>query len=184
MLLGSVFVALGFLAWRMWASTRDESSGVLLTGVHHMGKDFNIASFYIDGYSGGNVGRGGGGASDVCCVELPRKWRPGMTVDVRWQAVLWQSGPEEDSDPISYQLFRARVPVEHYATPEHLYVHFFSGGKVRVVSSEFYPESINHPVPRSPNSSEQATQGASVQKLFDESELAVTDNRDERRGWK
>ncbi|WP_092400080.1 DUF3304 domain-containing protein [Collimonas sp. OK412] len=61
---------------------------VSLTGVQHIGPDFNISDFYVNGISGSNVGRGGGGGI-VCCVALPKKWRPDFTVEVRWAVGDW-----------------------------------------------------------------------------------------------
>jgi hypothetical protein len=71
-------LAVGWLYQSMHESSRSDSfTGVGLTGVQHIGPNFNISEFYVDGYYGSNVGREGGGGRHVCCVSLPKKWRPG-----------------------------------------------------------------------------------------------------------
>jgi hypothetical protein len=64
-------------------------TAVGLTGFHHLGPNFNISEFYVDGHDGANVGREGGGGGEVCCVVLPKKWRPGLVVELRWAVADW-----------------------------------------------------------------------------------------------
>ena len=47
------------------AAQGDQFTPVGITGVQHIGRNFNVAEFYVDGYYGSNVGRGGGGGSSV-----------------------------------------------------------------------------------------------------------------------
>ena len=150
-----------------------------LTGVQHMGKNFHVSEFYVDGYSGGNVGREGGGGSDYCCVTLPEKWRPGMVAELRWAVADWSKENKEETAvgnyrSITWKCFKAIVPVEKYdGEPEQLYVHFFAGGLARMVSSGPAPESTAHPIRRNdPHASETATIGTPVPSLFTEVELA------------
>lgn len=150
-----------------------------ITGVHHMGENFNISEFYVDGYSGGNVGKGGGGGSDFCCVMLPEKWRPGLVAELRWSVSDWS---KENGDEIkvgnyrsvTWTNFKAYVPVEKYAgEPEQLYVHFFAGGRARIVSSFPGPGSLKHPVQRGDaHASTVATLGTQVPSVFTKAELA------------
>jgi len=50
----------------------DDLVAVDLGGTHHIGPDFNISSFYVNGANGFNVGREGGGGSSVCCSCFSR----------------------------------------------------------------------------------------------------------------
>lgn len=152
---------------------------VAITGVHHLGSAYNISDFYVDGYFGGNVGREGGGGRSACCVELPEKWREGLTVEVRWAINDWSQENNAEIDAGNYRslksggVYRARVPVEKYNEPEHLWVHFFPKGYARVVSSKFGPEGTAHPINgNDPVAHERATAGTMVDQLFTDEELA------------
>lgn len=162
-------------------------AGVSMTGVHHMGDKFNVAQFYVNGYDGSNVGREGGGGSDVCCVLLPRKWRPGLTVEVRWSVNDWsrenRAQIEADDDSSVGGLgYIAQVPVERYEAAEHVWVHFFSGGKVRVVSSMTGSGGPKHPIQDDDQHAiDSATAGRQVDALFSRAELVEMDRKDEER---
>lgn len=173
------------------ATIRAESfAAVSLTGVHHMGDKFNIAQFYVDGYDGSNVGREGGGGSDVCCVLLPKQWRPGLVVEVRWSVGDWTNENRAEIEAGNYRSvdgagadYIATVPVERYELAEHLWVHFFTGGKVRVVSSMPGSGGPKHPIQDDdPHAIDTATAGRPVNALFTAEELANMERKDlERR---
>lgn len=160
------------------AAKADQFTGVGLTGVQHIGPDFNISDFYVDGYAGSNVGRGGGGGRHVCCVSLPNQWRQGLAVEVRWAVGNWSKEKRQEIaagnyKSITFERYKAIVPVEKYDTPGQLYVHFFPGGKVRVVSSNPGSESPVHPVRRNdPRAVDSATAGMPIKALFTQEELA------------
>jgi len=174
----------------------DQFTGVGLTGVQHIGPDFNISDFYVDGYPGSNVGRGGGGGRDVCCVNLPNKWRAGLSVDVRWAVGDWSKENLSEIAAGNYKsitsagAYKAIVPVEKYDTPEQLYVHFFPGGKVRVVSSFLGYGNPAHPILRNdPRAADSATAGIPIKELFTKEELDESDRKyeeDKRKhgGWR
>ena len=157
-------------------SHKTEFASVLLTGTHHMGENFNIADFYVDGYSGFNVGRGGGGGRNVCCVNLPQKWYPGLAIDLRWTVGDWTKENraeigQQDYRSLQFQSYRGRIPVERYHNAEHLYVHFFPGGKARVISSSPGVGNEAHPIDYHPREAEKATAGLLVDSLFSQAEL-------------
>jgi len=184
-------VAVGVLIWYIQsrrATIRAESfQAVSITGVHHMGDKFNVAEFYIDGYDGSNVGREGGGGSDVCCVMLPRKWRPGLSVEVRWSVNDWTNENQAEIEAGNYSSldglgFIAQVPVEKYEVAEHVWVHFYPGGKARVVSSMAGSGGPKHPIQdNDPHAADSATPGRRVMALFSPAELAEIDRKDEER---
>jgi len=146
---------------------------VSVVGMQHMGPDFNVSDFYVDGAAGGNIGRGGGGGS-MCCANLPRKWRPGMSVVVRWSVGDWSHENRAEIEAGNYKsvrsggAYKATVPVEKYDKPGRLYTHFFPGGKVRVLVGAGSPERA---IPDAPHDDPTATVGVRMEALFSKEEL-------------
>lgn len=171
------------LVWVVGAAklTSAESSNFIsvdITGVQHMGKNFNIPEFYVDGAWASNVGREGGGGRSVCCVMLPRTWREGIMVEVRWAVTDWSKVDLSAMDKGNYSsliregTYKALVPLEKFTIPGNLYVHFFPGAKVRVLSSSLYPEDRAHPVQSGDQSADDnATPGQKISELFTSDEL-------------
>jgi hypothetical protein len=167
------------LVYRSVRSELHENSviGVGLTGFQHIGPNFNIAGFYVDGYYGGTVGREGGGGGEVCCVVLPRKWRPGLVTEVRWAVADWSNENRAEIDAGNYrsvtdQRYKAIVPVEKYLKAENFFVHFYPGGKVRVVSGLTGLGTPERPVMyNDPRAVESATSGYPISAIFSKVEL-------------
>jgi hypothetical protein len=184
-------LALAF-SW-LYSSIRERSrqnsfAGVALTGVQHIGPDYNIWDFYVDGYNGSNVGREGGGGSSVCCVMLPKKWRPDLTVELRWAVGDWSKEIPVETNAGNYKsitsegVYKARVPVEKYEIPAQVYVHFYAGGKARVVSSGVGSGNSKHPIlDDDPHAADSATKGIPMAAMFTADELAAMDRRAEER---
>lgn len=182
----------GLVAWWIFSAIgdgakRDNYVAVNLNGMQHIGPDFNIAEFYLNGTNGFNVGREGGGGGDVCCVLLPRQWRPGLSVDLRWSVGNWTKVNPTDLDRKhripTFEDFRASVPLEQYKTPDSVRVHFFVGGKARVVvmgspgldelNQAFFPD--DSPLANT------ATVGLRVDGLFTKEESDAIDRREQKR---
>ena len=119
------------------AAGKDEGIGTGITGIDHLADHLSVQNFWVDGYNAAQAGKGG---RTVCCATLPRKWRPGLKVQVRWEVVNWR-----DSKGACYI---RDVPVEPYEEVGQLWVHFLSDGGVRVVSSIDGPRSPSYPGPR------------------------------------
>ena len=154
---------------------RDEEDLVpaSIVGVQHLGPDYNIGEFYVNGYYGSNVGREGGGGGFVCCVMLPSKWRPGLVAEVKWEVNDWSKEDIAEIKAENYRsirtegLYGAIVPIEKYEIAHDVYVHFFPEGKVRIVSTGFGPLHPLHPVPYGAgDGGEIATTGHRVSDLF------------------
>ena len=193
-------LAVSILYWYIQSlrtTIRAESfQAVSLTGVHHMGDKFNIPQFYVDGYDGSNVGREGGGGRSVCCVMLPRKWRPGLSVEVRWAIDDFsRETPAEVAlgnfdSVMGGGTYIAQVPVERYEVAEHVWIHFFSGGKARAVSSSIGSWGSRHPIhDDDPHAIDSATPGRRVTALFSPAELAemnlrVEEHKKESGDWR
>jgi hypothetical protein len=165
---------------------RDSLALVGLTGTHHIGPNFNIAEFYVNGNYESNVGREGYGG-DMCCVLLPKKWRPGLVVEVRWAVGDWSKENRAEINAqnyrsITFTCFKASVPVEKYETAERLFLHFFSGGKVRAVSSMFTVLGESHPIQRGDaRAADTATVGHRVDAIFTVAEMAEMQRKHETR---
>ncbi|RFB73237.1 MULTISPECIES: DUF3304 domain-containing protein [unclassified Herbaspirillum] len=157
---------------------------VQIEGVQHLGPDYNISQFYIDGASGGNVGRGGGGGGGPCCANLPDKWYPGMKSVVRWSVGDWSQENRAEIEKGNYRsvksggAFKATVPIEKYDQIGRVYVHFFPGGKVRVVVATAGSTNKDHPIPYGLHDDDTATKGVEVETLFTKEELEERDRQD------
>jgi hypothetical protein len=182
---GALYWCIGMVRASMRATSLD---AVDMSGVHHLGDKFNVPQFYVDGHDGSNVGREGGGGF-ICCVLLPKKWRPGLSVEVRWAIDDFshenpaQVAVGNFDSVVGEGTFIARVPVERYEVAEHVWIHFFAGGKVRVVSSPTGYWGAKHPIQdNDPHAADMATAGRRVAAMFSPEELAEIDRKDlERR---
>ena len=112
----------------------EDGAPVSLTGIDHLADHLSVQEFSVDGTSGAQAGKGG---RTVCCVMLPYKWHPDLKVTVRWNVTNWRDCKGQDLEAV--------VSVEKYDEPAHLWVHFLTNGKVRVVSSIYGAEKANVP---------------------------------------
>lgn len=181
------FVIFGVTATFYLHRKPEQFVGTSVGGVHHMGSRYAIYEFFVDGSWGSNVGREGGGGSLVCCVAIPKKWRPGMTADIRWDVLHLPDDAPLEHDPSkarnveSAGMYRATVPVERYGQPGKLWVHFFPDGRVRVVVSNVGPEGAKHPIRDiDPGEARSATKGIPVSELFTKEEIAATGRKTEK----
>ncbi|RYZ79523.1 MAG: DUF3304 domain-containing protein [Proteobacteria bacterium] len=163
-----------------------------LRGVHHLGSEYFINRFFIDQSIGDNIGEGGGGGSIVCCVTLPRQWRPSISVDVRWKVhhIIRKNDPKSPDTAELEGIYHAQVPVEKYIKPGDFFVHFFPKGRVRVLVSNVASNSEEHPIRKGDTKAIQtATQGETVKALFTDQELAqhlkiIEDERKKYGDWR
>jgi hypothetical protein len=168
-------------AWAIWGGK--DLTGVSVVGFHHMGGDFAVDEFTLDLAYVGSAGSEGGGTSIVCCVALPRKWRPGLIVDVRWSLndlrnIDDELGRKDYSKSRFLGYYRANVQVEPYESAGYLYVHFFANNKVRIVSSDTSPQGDDHPVRlHDADAARLATQGYRIEALWSAAEHTALDKR-------
>jgi hypothetical protein len=185
--------ALGaLLGWWLYSSIRngaeqDDLVAVDLSGKQQVGPDFNISEFFLNGTNGFNVGREGGGRRDVCCVFLPKQWKPGLSADLRWEVANWIESDKaltENREVIpTFKHFRGKVPVEKYESPGRVVVHFFEGGKARVVvGTPGHAELLHATLPAGSHAADSATTGSQVDDMFTKEELdAMRQRADERK---
>ncbi|TFW32109.1 DUF3304 domain-containing protein [Massilia horti] len=159
--------------------TKEEFMPDSIGGVHHMGEKFYISDFFVNGYSGSKVGRGGGGGSLVCCVAIPKKWRPGLTADVRWEVLYFSD--DEPGVPKLEAMYRAEVPVEKYDETGNFWVHFYPNGRIRIVVSNNGPGG-HHPILNdNPDEVLRATVGVKINTLFTDEEVEAATRKEEKR---
>ena len=112
----------------------DDTMDLKLNALNYT--DIPIGVFYVNGTSGANVSSriGSGGGTIICCVSLPKKWHPGLTVTVWWQDdILYKKDPKA--------MASREVAVEHYEyfSDGFLWVLFFPDDKIRIYASPWMP---------------------------------------------
>lgn len=133
------------------ACFEEETVSIGYLGVNHT--DMPIDSVIINGEGGIlNVSAQGGGG-EVCCITLPKKWRPKLLTTVKWL-----SGGHYERDDRGQYVFTAggdkvfvegiwktkTVEVPEYTQHDlaHFDIHFFTDDEVQVKASFSYP---HHP---------------------------------------
>ncbi|SIO06419.1 Protein of unknown function [Burkholderia sp. GAS332] len=112
----------------------DDTMGLKLNALNYT--DVPIGIFYVNGTWGSNVSSriGSGGGRVICCVSLPNKWHPGLTVNLEWQDDnLYKKNPDAMASRV--------VPVEKYDyfSDGYLWVLFFPNDKIKVYASQWMP---------------------------------------------
>lgn len=147
------------------ASISSDHTPVVLTPVHHLGRNYTVTDVYVNGHIAGGAGRLGGGGAMNCCVLLPGTWRSSLVATVTWTVLDWSNENPVETNAGTFRsistvgTYVAEVPIERYDAPETLYIHFFTDGKVRVVASFYDAFDQRHPVSASPTEAQLAMVG-------------------------
>jgi hypothetical protein len=139
------------------APKKSERGSAPIEGYNHTSAAINW--FTVDGNGGSNFGPYLGGNSQTCCIALPRKWRPGLTVLVEWEkdpsphdyatiterrfSDAWTKRMEEFE--LKNTRHSATVEVAPYEELGLLNVHFLPCDQVKVSASLTYLGMPNHP---------------------------------------
>ena len=137
--LKQVLLGLMLFASACHSGSQSDNIGVGITGIDHLADHLSIQDFWVDGYNAAQAGKGG---SLVCCATIPRVWRPGIMIKVRWSILDWTKSRGTFHEAV--------VPLEQYDEPGTLWIHFLADGSVRAVSSIDGPRSPQYPGPRDP----------------------------------
>ncbi|NKI68180.1 DUF3304 domain-containing protein [Collimonas pratensis] len=78
-------------------------------------------------------GGGSCGGTNAAGYPLPKQWRPGMKVKVKWKL---------DGQPWR----ETTTNIMRYDSAEMLFIHIYNNDQVRVVSSKVYPGGPKHPI--------------------------------------
>ncbi|MDO9402628.1 MAG: DUF3304 domain-containing protein [Polaromonas sp.] len=119
------------------SACQEPTAGVSIVGYNHT-TNRSIYTFTVDGRMGSNLRPESGGGKFSCCVDIPKTWRPGLKVRIRWE---YQDGTAIPPPPPPQE---AEVDVPRYgsADMDELNVHFYPDHKVKVLVSN---KTIRHP---------------------------------------
>ena len=131
-----------FLSLLMCAACTDASSTspLQLTAYNHTSESVGSFSVEIPGGSGsgsGFLGSGEGGGGFVCCVSVPTKWRPGMSISVTWNMVV-----NDKEETITRTVL---IPEYRADDSTRLSVHFLASGGVRAFVTPYALRHQNYP---------------------------------------
>ncbi|MET3493654.1 DUF3304 domain-containing protein [Variovorax boronicumulans] len=126
-----------------------------------------VQEYYVNGMRGSNLPPHGGGGSTSCCVSLPTKWTPELTVKVSWTigdyTLPWSKlepmTPEQRSACCWRQRTLSKVIfVERYEAAALVQVFFLPEDEIKVWVYDPGPQNPSHPsrmgYPKKPNSAE------------------------------
>jgi hypothetical protein len=141
----------------IWAlGCAEDTRAIGYRGVNHTEEGI-VAVVLNDGGGVLDVPPMGGGGAEACCISLPRKWRPGLTVKVDWQMggkwLLDDKGQpviKKDRKVLVEGAWKTRtveIPAYDRDKVSHLAVHFFPNDEVKVLVSWIYPSHPDYPIP-------------------------------------
>ena len=123
-------------------------ASVNIHGVNYTGREF---SYRIedpsnpDNHGGGELVDAYSAGGTLCCYELPRTWRPGITLQVH--TIRWKDKPDDDVRTPREEIRQSQVvEVPQYkGKPGELWVLLQADGRVAVVSSDVQPDHPDWP---------------------------------------
>lgn len=127
-----------FMGFFLAACSDTSDASMELSGLNYT--DVGISTFSVNGYHGAGIYPNGGGGSFVCCVTVPRKWKRGMTVTVRWTA--------DERLPDAWKEKVVAVPEYTQQDLGAFVVHFYPGDTVKVLVTLKIEGHPDYPYPR------------------------------------
>lgn len=138
------------------------SSAGNIRGYNHVASQ-HVNWFTVDGYRATLSG-------NTCCVMIPDKWRPGLTVHIEWEIdpnprekiprLKQGSGFEPKAlaqHEAKYRRYSADVPIPEYENSAGVSVHFLPCQKVKVYAGIASYGADTHPIKEPINMQEPAT---------------------------
>ncbi|WP_089084724.1 DUF3304 domain-containing protein [Aquitalea magnusonii] len=141
--------ALLLLSLLFLAGCEEEKTSLSYLAVNHTTKP--IDSITINDQGGVlNVPAMGGGGGEVCCVIVPSKWRPGLTVKISWLQgghfqrdasgnVVMKNGNKVFIEG-SWKTRTVTIPEYQAKEMQHVDIHFLPNDQVLVKLSDIFPE--------------------------------------------
>jgi hypothetical protein len=108
---------LACLALQACSQSIPDRLGAPIEGYNHTSAAIN--HFDVNGNGGPNIGPFGGGGSQMCCVAMPRKWHPGLTVVVEWEKDPTPHAYGDWPEPPFTDAWRARMAKEKTNNTRH-----------------------------------------------------------------
>lgn len=139
-----LFAVLALVVFKKEPSQQDSEIGLSVSILNYTDQPLGVV-YVNDSWAGGMLIHGGGN-SFAGSANLPRKWRPGLTVRVNWRDdALYQKDRNA--------LHSAVVPVSPYTGnyPSILFVAFFPNQEIKVFPSSMgpghpeFPEGLQRP---------------------------------------
>ena len=131
-------VSILFLTLSLAACSGTNNASIELSGLNYT--DTWITSFSVDGYEGHGISPNGGGGKFVCCVTIPRAWRAGTKVTVRWT--------KDDRVPDLWKQRVVDVPEYSQKDISTFAVHFYPDDTVKVLVTSKIEGHPHYPYPR------------------------------------
>ncbi|MDW9239151.1 hypothetical protein C7S16_0240 [Burkholderia thailandensis] len=112
----------------------DDTMSLKLNALNYT--DVPIGVFYVDGTWGSTVPSriGSGGGQIICCVSLPSKWHPGLTVTVQWRDdTLYEKAPDAMASRV------VSVGKYEHFSDGFLWGLLFPNDRIKVYASQWMP---------------------------------------------
>ncbi len=130
------------------SACESEKVSIPYLGVNHT--DDGIISVIVNGEGGIlDIPAQGGAGTKMCCINMPKKWQPGLTAEIKWQvAGTYQRDARgeivtNDGVPVvisaPYKTMTVEVPKYSERDLQHFDIHIMPGDKVMVKASFLYP---------------------------------------------
>ncbi len=145
------------LGMSLAACSDDDKVGLSYAAYNHT--DESIVSIVINGEGGVLDATAHGEGSGVCCVVLPKRWRPGLMATIKWQMDgHWLRDNKgnfvlKDHDKVFIEgtWKEKTVEVPKYSEEEiswgTFYMHFFPNNDVKVLVNKHWAGYEGHPYP-------------------------------------
>ncbi|MEB0043677.1 DUF3304 domain-containing protein [Pseudomonas sp. MH10] len=145
------------LALQACSQSLPDRLGAPIEGYSHTSAAINY--FMVNGNGGPNIGPYGGGGKQNCCVTLPRKWHPGLTVVVEWEKDSTPFASATWSEPRYSEGWRIRMKEQKSKNTRHrtvvevapyeelgvIDVHFLPCDQVAVSAVAATPGQVGYP---------------------------------------
>ena len=138
------------------ACSGDETIAVSYAAYNHTNED--IVSIVINGEGGILDADAHGGGGRMCCVVLPKRWRPGLMATIKWQLdgdwLKDEQGKEVIRDgktvlvPGPWKERTVEVP-NYKGEMGTFFIHIFPGDEVKVLMNIYGAGNPQHPLPHS-----------------------------------
>lgn len=142
------------LALPLTACSADDKVGLSYRAYNHT--DEHIVSIVINNAGGVLNARAHGEGGGVCCVILPKRWRPGLMATIKWQLdgdwLTDDTGKEVIRDgkkvlvPGPWKETTVEVP-KYSEEMGTFFIHFFPDDEVKVLVNKYLAGNRNHPLP-------------------------------------
>jgi Protein of unknown function (DUF3304) len=131
----------------------EEKTGVGYVVVNHTFE--GVVDVTVNGEGGIAAAYPRGTSGNVCCITLPVKWKPGVTVTFAWEDggrwLLDDKGKEVIRDGKTVLVRGPRksktITVPQYDKPEDMWIHFFDNDEIKLVFSKYGPGHPKHGLP-------------------------------------